>query len=1012
MSVDVDPEPIPDELKELDKWLVWDTSKERKRPFTWDTAPTNLFGAKKHNEDDHLTFEEALEAAEASESVGIGLAFDEDDPYVGFDFDGCYTEDGDAADWFPSIREFEGYAYIERSPSGEGLHAWARDTEIPEWWSNIEVEGDVHRGVEVYDKWFFTVTGDSLGSLGHGDGEIGSVGDIGPFLRECHKSLKGEDPLEEKANAREEAGETASASTDADEWLTEEHVRDALGTVSADVGYNTWRDVGFALADFFDSKSTAQRVFKDWSRTGSKWDDEAEARAERIIDDAEDGGGRTVATVVHLAKQNGWDLPTEAYSSENSPQPTAEDADGWDEVRRLYKQAESPASPMKKGTCRHAAAQVLEDETDWMYVLESERLWVYDEASGTFDGYGEAYVGRRLAHELGDHFSQTEKREIVGHLEDRNHVHRDELNARHRDDPLVCVGNGVVNLRTGERHDHDPEYQFIRGLEWDYDPARADPSRVLEFLDDVTERTEDRDTLLDHLAHGLMPGHPYRAFVVCYGPGGNGKTQVAELFRGFVGSDNAAAVEIDELASDDFATSDLPGKFINWGDDMAGDGGGMLKDLSLLKKASGGSEIRANEKHEKTFNFKNEAAMFFSANEPPNIGEQKSSIEDRIYPIEMPYRFTANPDPEDAYEKDKTPNISQDLLDDEEAMRGLLLLAVKHAQDLEESNGEYSQPETGEERLEKYNRSADPIRRFTAKALEPASGEYKIRKDDAYRLYVSYADSWDERPASEDGFKRQFSRSFPAEIEDGRSRALVDPDDDSDRVYIWKRVRWTPLAREKMPDWMEERYSDHFDGEDMSDDVVEEESESAELAGLAPGRHDLVVTVAEKMDPKPWQQGRGHLVDDEGNIMEYVAEGSSNPLAGATEGDTVEIANAKVGSDRDGLLRVEVSGVCEVSVEPEVGRQGGLDETSKSASADGGTVTDSAVPEDAEGATADARRLAELIGSRMLSKQKIQSECVDEFGWGIDEKDWDGLIRKALKEGLLEEPKEGEYRQV
>lgn len=85
------------------------------------------------------------------------------------------------------------------------------------------------------------------------------------------------------------------------------------------------------------------------------------------------------------------------------------------------------------------------------------------------------------------------------------------------------------------------------------------------------------------------------------------------------------------MTGDDFATGDLPEKFLNWGDDMADDGGGTLQDLSLLKKATGGSEIRANEKFEKTFDFKNEATMFFSANEPPRIGEKKVSIQDRIY---------------------------------------------------------------------------------------------------------------------------------------------------------------------------------------------------------------------------------------------------------------------------------------------------------------------------------------------------------------------------------------------
>jgi putative DNA primase/helicase len=631
---------------------------------------------------------------------------------------------------------------------------------------------------------------------------------------------------------------------------------------------------------------------------------------------------------------------------------------------------------MIKGRARQAAADALEDISSWMYVIEAERLWVYDAESGTYNRFGEARAARLLESNLGEHYSRAEAGEIIDRVEKRNHVHREELNANDEDDPLLCAGNGVVNLRTGNLLDHDPKYRFIRGLPWRYDPTDADRESILSFLDEVTERTCDRDTLLDHLAHGLMPGHPYRAMVVCYGPGGNGKTQVAELFRGFVGRENAAAVEIDELAGDDFATGDLPGAFINWGDDMAGDGGGTLSDLSTLKKATGGSEIRANEKHEKTFDFKNEAAMFFSANEPPRIGEQKQSIADRIYPIEMPYRFKApeDVDPGDPLQKEKTPNVAETLLSDDAVMRGLLALAVEHAQQLVENRGEYSQPESPTERLQKYRRESDPIAKFAVEGLQPADDGMKIRKDDAYRVFRSMAQAWDERPASEQGFKRQLPAKFPAEVETAQSRALAMPDDETERVRCWKRVTWTDKAAQRMPDWLQERYADHFadgggDGDEANTAPDTDAEDSAELADLDAGRHDVTVTVAEMMDPKPWQQARGHVVDDEGNIMEFVAEGSTNPVSHVKEGDHVEIANAKAATDRDGILRLEISGVCDVTVTNRDADQSALDDTdgddTAEAAADGGEE-----PEDMRGAilttlrdAGEPMKIPELLGA-------------------------------------------------
>jgi len=547
--------------------------------------------------------------------------------------------------------------------------------------------------------------------------------------------------------------------------LTREQVEDMLAELPDSIGFDEWTTIGYAIYDWDDGEA-GREVYREWSESNDKWDPSDDPKQIEYIwsegDPGDVDGNASVGTLVHKARENGYDGDVGTSKSE----PDEAHATGWRDVRSIYDYAQEEQD-YPKGNGRMAAADVLERETSFMFVVESEILWVYDADTGTYGRYGRKYVASRLEQNLAEHYSSNEVREIVSRLEARNQVHRAEINARQYDDPLVCVGNGVINLRTGELLDHDPDYRFVRGLDVDHDLEAADPEKIVAFLDEITEREADRDTLLDHLAHGLMPGHPYRAFVVCYGPGGNGKTQAAELFRGFVGRENAAAVEIDELANGDFATGDLPGTFLNWGDDMAGDGGGQLSDLSLLKKATGGSEIRANEKYEKTFNFKNEAAMFFSANEPPRIGEQKNSIADRIYPIEMPYKFKSDPDPDNPMEKEKTPNVSKQLLDDDAAMKGLLALAVDHAEKLIETRGRYSQPETPEERLEKYNQSADPIVNFATRALEEADANTFVRKDDAYRVYQSFTDARDERAASERGFKRQLRGGRSAEGEEG-----------------------------------------------------------------------------------------------------------------------------------------------------------------------------------------------------------------------------------------------------
>jgi putative DNA primase/helicase len=1064
--VEIDAEAIPEELKERDQWLLWDRSNHTPRQPHW---RGDFRGISWSDPDEWHSFEEAVEAAREKESWGIGYvtAADNDDHSRGIygviDVDGGADEEDNPREWLPGLQSLvgEGGAYVEWSPSHDeegqsGLHIPVWNIDVPDWWSDTDHPDEEHTGVDVLTNKFCTFTGDveiAGDALEHHDG-------VEEWLADAYEALTGETaPPRENENLPDTSAPGSRSRVRDEEWMTEKRAEEALSHIDASCSYEQWRNIGFALADEFND-STALRLFESWSRRSSKWDDEAERLAERIITDSKAGEGVTIGTVVYHAQEGGWDpnlsgdggpplwkqqvaKNSDRYDDVDEvpndpaelPRPgkigDGEDGDEegsgeesgtgdrsrpWVDVKSLYATAQTEKE-FPKGRARQSAARVLEEATSWMFVVEAERLWVYDEESGTYNRFGRARAARILESNLGEYYSRTEAAEIIDRVEKRNQVHRKELNASDEDDELLCVGNGVVNLRTGDLLDHDPKYRFIRGLPWRYDPDDADRESILSFLDDVTERECDRATFLDHLAHGLMPGHPYRAFVVCYGPGGNGKTQVAELFRGFVGRENAAAVEIDELAGDDYASGDLPGAFINWGDDMAGDGGGSLNDLSVLKKATGGSEIRANEKYEKKFNFKSEAAMFFSANEPPRIGEQKDSIADRIYPIEMPYRFKApeEVDPDDPLQKEKTPNIAETLLSDDAAMRGLLALAVEHAQELIENRGEYSQPESPSERLAKYQRTSDPIAKFAARALEPADDDMRIRKDDAYRVFRSFAQSWDERPASERGFKRQLPAKFPGEIETAQSRALAMPDDESERVRCWKRVSWTDRAKREMPDWLRERYADHFasarEQPGSSGGTRRSGDNTPELAAIEPGRHDLTVTVAELMEPKPWQQARGHVVDDSGNIMQFVAEGTNNPVGHVEEDDRVRITQAKVATDRDGLMQIEISGICDVEVINRDAEQAGLDDGGSGGG--GETAADGGHEENAEGTNVrkKCQRIAEeIVGDAQLTKIEIQNVAADKFGWRLETTA--DLIEAASSEyGYLEQLGD-EYRRT
>jgi len=638
----------------------------------------------------------------------------------------------------------------------------------------------------------------------------------------------------------------------------------------------------------------------------------------------------------------------------------------WSYVRALYGDDDDDADMH----ARQAAAEALLEEQPIMTVTESDAVWRYDHDAGYYQRYGEEYLHTILENRLDVYYSISERREIIDRVRARTRVRRDQINAANEDDPLVCVGNGVVNLRTGELLDHDESYHFIRGLEWDYDPE-ADCEPITDFLSSITEREADWKTIVDHLAHGLMPGHPYRAFVLTYGPGGNGKTQLGQLLRGFVGDSNAAGVELQALAEDDFATGALPGAYINVGDDVSV---GEIRDTSALKTLTGGGTARSNEKYEKQFDFKNEAAMFFSANEPPRFAEAKQSIDDRLYPIRMPFRFVDDPDEDDPYERQKVPGIAQELLDDETAMRGLLALAVEHAQRLIRTNGEYSMPEGPAERRARYEAASDPILRFVVECVEEGEIDDLVLKDDAYSVYTALCDRDDDRPASEDVFKRKVSQQTTVDVQNAQTRQLT-PGDDRNRA--WKFVRFDEDATDLMPTRLVERYfpgdeqveiDEQGDDESDSEDVDEPERDAfgavpiIQAADTLTGYVTVTVEIVNTVGLGETNSGCKAVLKDASGAIDLVSwDAAMNDELRAREGEAVAIRNAEV-SEYDGDHQLSpVEGLTTIdtiqqgvgytdSVDPdemvESGSsdgtmQGGLDESSRresgDASTDGGT---------------------------------------------------------------------------
>lgn len=137
----------------------------------------------------------------------------------------------------------------------------------------------------------------------------------------CRQISFDDEPAVQYNPSRGFDGDGGSGYTPAgDEWLLEEDVTAALSHVSADLSYAEWRDIGFAVADYYArtgaDREDAVKTFIDWSQTApSAFDADAERNAENIIEsgfesvEVGDDDRVTLGTLLSVAAANGWEWP-------------------------------------------------------------------------------------------------------------------------------------------------------------------------------------------------------------------------------------------------------------------------------------------------------------------------------------------------------------------------------------------------------------------------------------------------------------------------------------------------------------------------------------------------------------------------------------------------------------------------------------------------------------------------------------------------------------------------------
>ena len=743
---------VPNELKERDQWLLWDSSADTPRQPHW----AGNFNISWPNPEDWHSFEEAVDAAQERESWGIGyvMALDNDRHARGIygclDLDGCIAEDGGPKDWLPSLEPFlKDRAYAEYSASGEGIHIPLVGQQPPEWWSDSHFSADEHEGVEYLTNKFVAFTGDAMDGCGGAD-----VADTNPapFLFDAYKELNGESPRFD-----EDEGHSSRSS---DDELSEEQVENALDALDAGCEYPLWRNLAFAVHDW-DSGPTGKSLFESWSRSSSAWDDQSQRLIDNIWDNSTQGDGVTVGTLIHHAMEAGWSpgkynskhtdggTATESEADSDTQQPTNEtqqpDPGEWEQIRRGLATADNSD---ERRAPRFDAAMKINDERHFANIIESDTLYVYEADSGIYDSTGEAVVRQLLTEGLKDQFTSNAKNQTLEHIRGRNSLRSDEMGGP---EWKIAAQNCVIDLDNTEQLDHDAQYMFMSQLGCDFDPD-AEAPRFEQFLEEVVPKQSDRLKLQEFAGYTLHHwGLPHHKALFLVGPTASGKSTFLDTINAMLGEGTTASLTPQQMTSERFAGAELFEKWANIRNDIPK---ATVENTGTFKEIVGGDPLKAEKKYQDPFRFEPRAKMLFSANQLPETDVDDEAFYRRI--LLCPFPETV---PKDQRDKDLDDKLQTELA-------GVLNWAIEGLYRLREQGGFTGDRSPGETQ-NTWQKWGDSVSRFANDALSDASEDESIPKSTLYKAYLEYC--------------RQ--ESIPSDTQHAMTRALKQEGYQDGRVY-------------------------------------------------------------------------------------------------------------------------------------------------------------------------------------------------------------------------------------
>ena len=422
--------------------------------------------------------------------------------------------------------------------------------------------------------------------------------------------------------------------------------------------YDIWITVGQSLHSLDDSLLSD---WDEWSKQSEKYRD-GDCQKRWLTFDK--GGARTLGSLIHIAKENGWQ-PSQDYKFLNREI----DEKTLDEVSKMLTEFDSiPTKHPKKKVIkpltkpsiggkgreqkpRNPSSDVVANlllqmyKGNLKYSQTQNCFLIYEHINkGLWSALSDTEMKGEVKHKL-----ELIKDEILPNGYSMNLVNDvlEQLRITvifddwYEGNDYLLFTNGILIVKTKDFIPFDREMYLTQQLPYNYNPA-ATCEPIIKWLKHVQDDSWGRVQVLRAWLRAVLLSHSdIQKFVEIVGPGKSGKSTYSNLAHALVGDTNAIISSLDHLEKSRFETANLYKKKLLLFNDVERYGG----SVSVLKAITGRDLIRNERKFQsgslKPFKFN--GLVMITANEPIQTTDPTSGLARRrlTIPFDRPFLGSA-----------------------------------------------------------------------------------------------------------------------------------------------------------------------------------------------------------------------------------------------------------------------------------------------------------------------------------------------------------------------------------